>query len=65
MQYINPEKLFFRPNTKVGELLDTYPQLEAFLLSLSPAFAKLRKPILRKTVARVASLQQTAIVGAL
>ena len=57
------EKLIITPKTKVGELLDAYPQLEVVLLELSPAFAKLKNPILRKTVARVASLQQAAIVG--
>jgi hypothetical protein len=51
------------PKTKVGELLDAYPQLEAVLIEMSPAFEKLKNPILRKTVARVATLQQIAIVG--
>lgn len=53
------------PKTKVGELLDAYPQLEPVLFELSPSFAKLRNPILRKTVARVASLSQAAAVGGL
>lgn len=58
-------KLIISPKTKVGELLDVFPQLEAVLLELSPSFAKLKNPILRKTVARVASLQQAAIIGGL
>ncbi|MDD2306774.1 MAG: DUF1858 domain-containing protein [Prolixibacteraceae bacterium] len=58
-------KLIISPKTKVGELLDTFPQLEDVLLELSPSFAKLKNPILRKTVARVASLQQAAIIGGL
>lgn len=58
-------KLIISPKTKVGELLDAFPQLEDVLLELSPSFAKLKNPILRKTVARVASLQQAAIVGGL
>jgi hypothetical protein len=58
-------KLIISPKTKVGEVLDAYPQLEAVLLELSPSFAKLKNPILRKTVARVASLQQAAVVGGL
>lgn len=56
-------KLIISPKTKVGELLDAFPQLEESLLAISPAFAKLKNPILRKTVARVASLQQAAMVG--
>jgi hypothetical protein len=62
---MSDEKLIISPKTKVGEVLDAYPQLEAVLLELSPSFAKLKNPILRKTVARVASLQQAAVVGGL
>ena len=50
---------------KVAELLNDYPEIEDILLSLSPAFAKLRNPVLRKTVARVTTLQQAAKVGGL
>lgn len=49
--------------TKVGEILEYYPELEEVLLSMSPAFAKLKNPILRKTVAKVASLKQVAEIG--
>jgi hypothetical protein len=59
------ENLIISPKTKVGELLDAYPHLESVLLDLSPAFAKLKNPILRKTVARIATLQQAAVVGGL
>lgn len=62
---MNGPKIIISPKTKVGELLDAFPQLEDVLLQLSPSFAKLKNPILRKTVARVASLQQAAIVGGL
>jgi hypothetical protein len=58
-----PHTLNITPRTKVGELLDAYPQLEKVLLDISPVFAKLKNPVLRKTVARVATLQQAAIVG--
>jgi hypothetical protein len=51
------------PKTRVGELLETFPELEPVLMSLSPAFEKLKNPILRKTVAKVATLQQVAVVG--
>jgi hypothetical protein len=51
------------PKTKVGELLDAYPELEPVLMAMSPAFEKLKNPILRKTVAKVATLQQVAVVG--
>ena len=32
-------------------------------MAMSPAFEKLKNPILRKTVAKVATLQQVAVVG--
>jgi hypothetical protein len=51
------------PSTKVAALLDTYPQLEDVLIHLAPPFQKLKNPILRKTIARVASLEQVAAVG--
>ncbi len=51
------------PDTKVGALLDNYPELEAVLIQMAPAFDKLRNPILRKTVAKVASLRQIAQGG--
>lgn len=51
------------PETKVGELLDHYPQLEDLLIQLAPAFKKLRNPVLRRTVARVATLANAAQVG--
>ncbi|MBD3401954.1 DUF1858 domain-containing protein [candidate division GN15 bacterium] len=59
----NTPKLLITPQTKVGELLDTYPELEAVLIEITPAFKKLRNPVLRRTVARVTSLAQAARVG--
>ena len=57
------QKLIITPKTRVGELLDTYPELEPVLMELSPAFKKLQNPVLRKTVAKVATLQQAASLG--
>ena len=57
------QKLLITPKTRVGELLDTYPDLEPVLLELAPAFSKLKNPILRKTVGKVATLQQAAALG--
>ena len=58
------EQMTITPDTKVGALLDAYPELEELLIELAPPFAKLRSPILRKTVAKVTSLRQAATVGA-
>ena len=48
------------PETKIADLLDAYPQLEDVLIQQSPHFAALKNPILRKTVARVATLERAS-----
>jgi hypothetical protein len=60
-----PSRFPILPSTKVATLLDQYPEIEDILISLAPPFQKLKNPILRRTVARVASLQQVAAVGRL
>ncbi len=55
--------LIISPKTRVGELLENYPALEEVLLSISPLFANLKNPVLRRTIARVATLQQAAAIG--
>lgn len=56
-------KLIISPKTKVLALLDAYPHLEERLIGYVPAFEKLKNPVLRKTVARIATLQQAAAIG--
>jgi hypothetical protein len=56
-------KIIISPQTKVGELLEAYPELETVLIRLAPAFSALKNPILKRTVGRVASLSQAAVVG--
>jgi len=50
-------------HTKLDELLKKYPFLLDFLAGLSPRFARLRNPIMRKTVGKVATLHQVAGFG--
>jgi hypothetical protein len=57
------EKLIITPKTKVYELLQAYPELEDLLIELAPVFKKLKNPVLRRTIARVTTLQQAALVG--
>lgn len=57
------DRLLITPKTKVLQLLEAYPQLESVLVGIVPAFKKLQNPLLRNTVAKVASLQQAAAVG--
>ncbi len=49
--------------TKISEILNERPELEHTLFELSPAFAKLQSPILRRTVARVTSVKQAASIA--
>lgn len=56
-------ELIITPKTKVLQLIETYPQLEDVLIEYVPAFKKLKNPVLRKTVARIATLQQAASIG--
>jgi len=58
-----PQEILISPKTRVGELLDVYPELEPILMKLAPAFKKLKNPVLRRTVVKVATLQQAAAVG--
>jgi hypothetical protein len=51
------------PKTKVLQLIETYPELEDVLIDYVPAFKKLKNPILRRTVAKIATLQQAASIG--
>ncbi len=56
-------KLIITPKTKILELIEAYPQLENVLVEFAPAFKNLKNPVLRRTVAKVASLQQAAAIG--
>jgi hypothetical protein len=49
--------------TKIDDLLNQYPFLEDFLVTVSPKFKNLKNPIMRKTIGKVASLSQIAAVG--
>ena len=55
--------LIITPKTKVHQLLEAYPHLEDVLIGYVPEFKKLKNPALRKTVAKIATLQQAAAIG--
>lgn len=57
------EQLIITPRTKILQLIEAYPQLEDLLINYVPEFKKLKNPVLRKTVARIATLQQAAAIG--
>jgi hypothetical protein len=56
-------EILITPKTKVAELFDAYPHLEQVLIDYVPAFEKLKNPVLRRTVARITTLQQAAAIG--
>jgi hypothetical protein len=51
------------PDSRIGELLEHWPELEDVLVELSPHFRALRNPVLRRTVAKVATLRQVSTVS--
>ncbi len=58
-----PNELIITPDTKIYELLEAYPKLEAKLIETAPVFSKLKNPVLRKTITKVTSLKQAALVA--
>ncbi|MBN2248542.1 MAG: DUF438 domain-containing protein [Coriobacteriia bacterium] len=48
------------PDTKVHDLLQTYPFLKSWLTGYAPAFEKLANPVVYNTVGRVATLEAAA-----
>jgi hypothetical protein len=55
--------LVIGPSTRVGALLAAYPALEPVLIGFAPEFARLKNPVLRRTVAKVATLAQAARIA--
>jgi len=55
--------LMITPQAKILQVIKAYPQLEDILIGYIPAFKKLKNPVLRKTVAKVTTLQQVASIG--
>lgn len=51
------------PSVTVHALLEAYPELEDVLIGLAPPFKKLRNPLLRRSVAKVATIKHIASVG--
>ncbi len=56
-------QLKINAKTRILELIEAYPHLEDVLIQYVPAFKKLKNPLLRNTIARIATLQQAAIIG--
>lgn len=57
------DSIDINPSTNVNDLLDAYPELEETLINIAPPFKKLKNPLLRKSVARVATMKHISAVG--
>jgi len=51
------------PSTKVRDLLIKYPELEDKLIAMAPPFKKLKNPILRNSIGRVATMKHISAVS--
>ncbi len=51
------------PSITVHELLEAYPELEDVLIGIAPPFKKLKNPILRRSVAKIATIKHISSVG--
>ena len=49
--------------TKIADLLNSRPDMKDILIAINPKFKKLNNPVLRRTLARLASVRQAAVVG--
>jgi hypothetical protein len=56
-------ELDITPSTTVSDLLIAYPEIEEKLISIAPPFKKLTNPLLRKSIAKVATIRNIASVG--
>jgi len=51
------------PSVTVHALLEAYPELEEVLIGIAPPFKKLKNPLLRRSVAKVATIKHISSVG--
>jgi hypothetical protein len=56
-------KLEITPTVTIHKLLEVYPELEDVLIGIAPPFKKLKNPILRRSVAKIATLRHASAVG--
>jgi hypothetical protein len=53
------DKMDLSARTKIDDLLTEFPFLLEFFVKKSPTFSHLKNPIMRKTVGKVATLNQS------
>ncbi len=52
-------------DTTIAELLNSYDGMKEILIEINPKFKKLNNPILRRTLAKIATVKQAAIIGSM
>ena len=52
-----------KANSKLFDIFNSYPNLEAKIMDLAPPFKNLQNPILRKTVGKLATVEKVARIG--
>jgi hypothetical protein len=60
---MSQSKIEINPSVTVHALLEAYPELEKVLIGIAPPFKKLKNPLLRRSVAKVATIKHIASVG--
>jgi hypothetical protein len=50
-------------DTTIATLLNDYDNMKEILIDINPKFKKLNNPILRRTLAKLATVKQAAIIG--
>ena len=50
-------------DTTIADLLNNYNGMKDTLIGINPKFKKLNNPILRRTLAKLATVKQAAIIG--
>jgi len=50
-------------STTIADLLENYEGMKEILIGINPKFKKLNNPVLRRTIAKLATVKQAAIVG--
>lgn len=49
--------------SKLFDVLEAYPELEAQIINIAPLFQNLKNPVLRRTVGKIATLEKVAQIG--
>ena len=64
LTYGRPEQTMdITPQSKLLDILEAHPALEAEIVTIAPPFQNLKNPVLRRTVGKLATLERVAQVG--